>query len=149
MAWYVTTLPSEVYDGMTDEEVTLDDRCFGRGLTKSEAMDAAKEHLHDLSSCFVWEPIDPDPVVLPEELEDEELKQYCKDNDPANYHTRETLTYKVEGNGLQSPFGDGEIIAVHRTLNTACRAARKWYNPATVRDSNGTRYDVYTQQNIY
>lgn len=55
------------------------------------------------------------------------------------------MKYKVEGNGLQAPYGDGEIITVHRTLAAACRAARKWYNPATVRDSTGTIYNVYTK----
>jgi hypothetical protein len=50
------------------------------------------------------------------------------------------MTYTITGTGNQAPYGIGEIISTHRTLNAACRAARRWYNRPAVRDEDGTRY---------
>lgn len=64
--------------------------------------------------------------------------------------TKKTKTrYIVYGSGNQAPYGDGEIISIHRTLNAACKAAKKWYNPAIVADDDDTRYNVYTQDIEY
>jgi len=56
------------------------------------------------------------------------------------------MRYEVTGNGRQAPYGDGEHISYHRTLNAACIAAQHWHNPAVVRDARGNRYNVYTQE---